>query len=337
MAKDPDIKARSRRVTAQMIADLAGVSRSAVSRAFTKGGYVEAEKRQRIYEVAAEHGYQPNALAASLQGGRSQLVAVVAGDFRNTHDSEFTFKLCTALNKSGLWPLLIASEDEASGITVEDALRFPLDAIVIRGGSMSASLVTRCSKLGIPMICYGRPLGNIEADAVFCQNAAGMRKIVDVLLARGRRNFGFVAGPPGYHSSDERRKGLLDALADAGLALRSEHQGDFNVNDGYAATLRMMDECTDIDAIVCANDASAVGALGALQSLGKNVPNDVSVTGFDDAEMARWPMFSLTTVSNPISPTVEAVVRLIERRLSDLGASSQTLEIVPEVQLRQTH
>ncbi len=101
MTNPTDNAVRPRRVTAQMVADLAGVSRSAVSRAFTEGGYVDAEKRNRIFAVAAEVGYQPNALAAGLQGGRSHLVAVVVGAIRNPHDNEFFMRLCDALNQQG--------------------------------------------------------------------------------------------------------------------------------------------------------------------------------------------------------------------------------------------
>ncbi|MEO1398208.1 MAG: LacI family DNA-binding transcriptional regulator, partial [Pseudomonadota bacterium] len=81
-----------------MVADRAGVSRSAVSRAFTTGAYVDAEKRKRILKVAEEIGYQPNALAAGLQGGRSHLVAIFAGDMRSPQDSAFVRDLVAGLN-----------------------------------------------------------------------------------------------------------------------------------------------------------------------------------------------------------------------------------------------
>lgn len=337
MGKDLDTATRLRRVTAQMVADLAGVSRSAVSRAFTDGGYVDAEKRRRIYAVAAEVGYQPNALAAGLQGGRSHLVAVVAGDMRNTHDSEFVMHLCDALNRQGLWPLLITSAQTGTGIAVEDALRYPLDALVVRGGSMSAALVNRCGKLGIPMICYGRTLDHAEADAVCCRNADGMRMAVALLLGKGRRRFAFIAGPPGFHSSDERRKGLLAALDQAGLPLAQECPGDFTVEGGYTAARQILNADPQIDAILCANDASAIGALGAARALGKDIPHALSITGFDDTAMAGWPMFDLTTVRNPVGPTVDAIVALIDKRLEAPGRPNETVHIAPELALRGTH
>lgn len=80
---DENSAKRRRRVTAQDVADAAGVSRSAVSRAFTKGAYLDAEKRENIHKIAADLGYKPNALAASLQGSRSQLVAMFVGEMRN--------------------------------------------------------------------------------------------------------------------------------------------------------------------------------------------------------------------------------------------------------------
>ncbi|WP_171133229.1 MULTISPECIES: LacI family DNA-binding transcriptional regulator [unclassified Ruegeria] len=337
MAGNSDSPVRPKRVTAQMVADLAGVSRSAVSRALNGGGYVDAQKREQIVKAAAELGYQPNALAATLQGGASRLVAVVAGDIRNLHDSNFVFRLCEGLNRQGFWPLVITGTQTASGITVEDALRFPLDAIVVRGGSMTEALVDRCGKLNIPMICYGRSIENAKADAVCCENAAGTRKATELLLAKGRKKFGFISGPQGFFSSDQRRRGLIETLDQAGLSLSFEHPGDFTVDGGFAAAQAMIASGETIDALICANDASAIGALGALRSCNIDVPSQMSVIGFDDAEMARWPMFALTTVQNPIDLMVETILDLIQRRITAPERPAKTVTVMPEILLRETH
>lgn len=326
-----------RRTTAQMVADKAGVSRSAVSRAFTEGRYVDAEKRARIYEVASELGYQPNALAASLQGGRSHLVAVIAGEVRNPHDTTLITRLCEVLNENGLWPLLVTGGKNGSSEKLDETLRFPLDALVIRGGSMSDSFVEQCAKLSIPMICYGRPLEAGNVDAVYCRNYEGMKRITSFLIGTGRRRFGYIAGPDGFYSSHERRRGMLDALQEHDLTIQAEIRSDYTVEGGYAAARQLLGTLDRPDALVCTNDATAIGALTAVRDMGINVPSDMAVTGFDDIEMSNWPMFSLTTLRNPLDQTVSALVDRVKIRLESANEPGQIVDIDPTLILRGTH
>jgi DNA-binding LacI/PurR family transcriptional regulator len=327
---------RPRRVTAQAVADVAGVSRSAVSRAFTPGAYVDAEKRKKIQKIAALMGYQPNALAAGLKGGRSHLVAVFVGNMRSTYDSEFVNRLVGQLNALNKWPILIDGSDDNDQAAIDQVMRYPLDALILRGGSMPGALVEQCSKFGVPMISCGRIVEASGVDNVCCRNAEGMRIATQVLIDRERKRFGFIAGAKCFASSDDRRAGLMEALDQAGLPLIAEEAGEFTVEAGYNASMKLL-QGHDLDALVCANDASAIGALIAARELGFDVPGALSIIGFDDIEMAGWPNLNLSTVSNPIDQAVSHVVRLLERRLSEPGRPSETLLIDPFFVPRGTH
>lgn len=327
---------RPRRVTAQAVADAAGVSRSSVSRAFTPGAYLDANKRKKIHEVATRMGYQPNALAAGLKGGRSHLVAVFVGNMRNTYDSEFVNRLVGELNALNKWPVLIDGGDARAEAAIDQVLRYPLDALILRGGSMPGELVAQCSKFGVPMISSGRIVHAPGVDNVCCKNAEGTRIAAQILVERGRRKIGYIAGASCFASSAERRSGLIIALERASLPLIAEEAGEFTVEAGYRAAMRMLKEHC-LDALVCANDASAIGALTAARELGVDVPGSLSIVGFDDIEMAGWPMFNLSTVNNPINKSVEHVIRLLERRLADPASQSETLLIDPYFVPRGTH
>lgn len=327
---------RPRRVTAQTVADAAGVSRSSVSRAFTPGAYLDANKRKKIHEVATQMGYQPNALAAGLKGGRSHLVAVFVGNMRNTYDSEFVNRMVGELNTLNKWPILIDGGGKRAEAAIDQVLRYPLDALILRGGSMPQALVTQCSKFGVPMISSGRIVDAPGVDNVCCKNAEGTRIATQALLDRGRTKFGFIAGATCFASSAERRSGVLKALDDAGFPLIAEEIGEFTVETGYRAAWTMLKAHT-LDALVCANDASAIGALSAARDLGVDVPGSLSIVGFDDIEMAKWPMFDLSTINNPINQSVEHVIRLLEQRLRDPGKKSETYLIDPYFVPRGTH
>lgn len=325
-----------RRVTAKAVADAVGVSRSAVSRAFTEGAYLDGAKRQAIREMAAKMGYQPNALAAGLQGGRSHLVAIFVGNMRSPYDSAFVGQLVRELNALNKWPVLIDGSGDRAAAAVEEVLRYPLDALILRGGSMSADIVAHCARFGIPMISSGRPVGAEGVDNVCCRNADGTRLATELLIGRGRRKFGFVTGPEEFFSTAERRDGALGALKAAGLILQGEVQSDYTVEGGHDAARALLQR-TELDALICTNDAMAIGALAAAADLNIRVPDELAVIGFDDIAMAKWPTFNLTTVRNPIEASVDAILELLERRLADPGKVSETRWVHPYVVERGTH
>ncbi|MFW2589445.1 LacI family DNA-binding transcriptional regulator [Sagittula sp. SSi028] len=327
---------RPRRVTAKTVAEAAGVSRSAVSRAFTDGSYLDAEKRKRIKQVAAELGYQPNALAAGLQAGQSGLVAIFVGNMRSTYDTEFTNHLVRALNTLNKWPILIDGSDEGAKTAMEALLRYPLDAMILRGGSMTEGIVAQCTRLGVPMISSGRPISAAHVDNVCCLNADGTAQATRVLLERGRRRIGFIGGPSGFYSSGERLRGVTETLDTTGLSLQACSHGDYTVDSGYSAARTML-AAHQIDGLICANDATAIGALTAARDMGIDVPKALSVIGFDDIGMAKWPTFNLTTVRNPIDAAVSHIVDLLERRLAQTDKPAEMRHTHPRVVLRGTH
>lgn len=336
MSKKDKRISRPRRATAQTVADLAGVSRSAVSRAFTPGAYVDSEKRRRILKVAAEAGYQPNALAAGLKGGRSNLVAVFVGNMRSPYDSAFVGELAQALSRQKKWPILIDGPEARTDQGLRELLRYPLDALILRGGSMTEEIVDKCARFGIPMISSGRPIEGPRVDNVCCRNADGMRMITDLLLGQGRRRFGYLSGPEEFYSSSRRRSGVLNALDQAGLRLVAEQPTDYSVDSGFDAAHRLL-STGRLDALICANDATAIGALSAAREMSLDVPGDVAIVGFDDIAMAKWPIFNLTTVRNPILPAVDAITGLLERRLNDPNRAEETVLIDPHIIERGTH
>lgn len=328
---------RPKRITAADVARAAGVSRSAVSRAFTQGSYLDADKRKMILAAAQTLGYRPNALAAGLQGAQSNLVAIFAGDMPNEYDKEVIAALVMGLNGAGHWPIVIGGGGDIARNAVSNVLRYPLESMILRAGSLDADIVAECGKLAIPVISSGRPLDAPGVDNVCCRHAAGVCRAVKLLHTRGRRNFGTISGPPEFYAAIDRRKGLTDTLAQLGLPLRHEEIGDFTVQGGYDATRRLLGHCPDLDSLICANDAMAIGALSAIDDSGRTVGKDISVIGFDDIAMANWPAFRLTTLRNPINALVETILGLLDRRRQDPDKPDETIFLEAELILRASH
>ncbi|WP_300062599.1 LacI family DNA-binding transcriptional regulator [uncultured Roseobacter sp.] len=328
---------RPRRVTAQDVAQAAGVSRTAVSRAFNPDSYLDPAKRERVLKTALDIGYRPNALAASLQGTRTGLVGVIAGDLGSPYDSEVLAALVASLTRADRWPLVLGGPDAVTDQAILSVLRYPLDALIIRGGSLSPEITAICEKLNIPMIFAGRIGSNPQADSVVCDNRAGTTEAVDLLLDGGRRRFGYLGGPANWSSERERLAGVVSRLAGAGLALVAHRHADYTFEGGRRAARALLDTRA-LDALICGNDAMALGALCcARHDLGLAVPDDLALVGFDDIAMARWPEYRLTTIRNPIESTVAAIVRLLEMRMAHPQRPAERVMITPTLIARATH
>ncbi len=328
---------RPRRVTAIEVARKAGVSRAAVSRAFSETAYLDAGKRELILQTAAELGYRPNALAASLQGNRTGLVAVIAGDLARQYDSAFVGELVSQLNAAGKWPIILGGPDTLTEQSVRQVLSYPLDAMIVRGGSLNAAIFDDAAQLSIPVIFSGRVVEAPLVDSVCCRNEAGARLAVETLISKGRRKIGYIGGPSDWSSENERLAGVISALQDAGLALSAKANADYSLNGGRDAARALLSD-TNVDALFCANDAMALGALSAAKAIGQHhVPNTLSIIGFDDVPLAGLPEFDLTTLRNPVKRTVAQILRLLDARLADPTRKSEVVMISPELIERGTH
>lgn len=325
------------RVTSMDVAAAARVSRSAVSRAFTPGASLAAEKRAHILAVAERLGYRPNLMARGLSGSRTGLVAVVVGAVSSPYEAWFLDALAREIRARELWPLLVqVAPGQEVEPALEHALAYQVDGAVIAAGSVSRKLAERCLAKGAPIVVVGRVLEGGGADAVCCDNRAGMALLVARLLAAGRRRIAWIGGTADTFSNTERHRGLLAELAARGLAPVAERRGDYSVDSGLAQALALLTAPEPPDALLCGNDAMALGALAAARRLGIAVPGALAVAGFDDIPAAAWEPFNLTTVANPVAETVREALRLLCLRIEGEDSPAQVVRLQPELRLRQT-
>lgn len=323
------------RVTADEVAEVAGVSRSAVSRAFTDGASIAPDKRKHILTIAASLGYRPNLIARGLTGQQTGLIALVLGNVSSPYEAWLLEHLSAAIRASGKWPLLVpaTSEDELDG-ALEHALSYQVDGAIVAAGSVSRALAERCSALGAPIVMVGRILDGGGADSVCCDNKTGMRLIVDVLMETGRRKVAWIGGKADTFSNMERFSGLVEALAAHGLEPVESRRGDYSFESGLTQALVLLTGATRPDAIVCGNDAMALGAISAVRRLKFGMPEDVAVVGFDDIPAANWEPYSLTTVQNPVEKTTEEALRLLRLRMEGNTRPFEIVRLTPKLTRR---
>ncbi len=322
---------RAGRRTSYDVAREAGVSQSAVSRAFRPGAPVAEATRQRILAAADRLGYRPNAIAASLITRRSHLVAVLISELTNLHYPEVLVELTRRLSTRDMRVLLFALSSEGEVDAVLDQVwRYRVDG-VIAAARLSAGQLAAVQAAGVPLVLFNREAPDGLGDSVCCAFAQGEARLVDALVAAGHRRFGLIAGPADSSVGEARMAGAIDRLAQAGLAPLGLERGDFGHASGRACARKLV-EAHGVDAIIAANDGMALGALDALRSdLGLRVPEQISVVGFDGVGPAAWPAYALTTMRQPIGAMAEAAVDLLMARIAEPGRAAEQRRFAGEL------
>ncbi len=306
---------------AQDVADLAQVSQSAVSRTFTPGASVSEETRRKVLAAAQKLGYRPNALARSLITRRSRIVALVMSYLENQFYPLVIERLSQKLQKEGYHVLMfIAEVDEAADGVLAEILQYQVDGIVMASAMLSSNVARSCAEVGVPVVQFNRVsiLGGLARHAsssVTSDNYAGGQLVARLLVDRGYRRFGFLAGLEDSSTSIERERGYRDALTELGHDIACREVGHYDFDLAQAAVRRMF-AADPPDALFAGNDHMAIAALDVLrQELGLRVPEDVAVVGFDDVPQAAWGAYRLTTVRQQVEPMVDATVALLREQM----------------------
>ncbi|MFT4064092.1 LacI family DNA-binding transcriptional regulator [Paraburkholderia sp.] len=327
----------AQRATSYDVAIAAGVSQSTVSRCFQPDSPISPDTRAHVLAIAAKLGYRPNALARSLILGRSNVVGVIVTRYTLRYNPELVYALGEALSMQGVKLLLIAVDgDDAVHAALHDALEFPLDGL-IACATMSQEDIANFRQHGVPVVFMNRCMTLDGVDCVATDNLAATRQIADALHRARHRRFVCIGGPHGAPVSEERVSGFVGRLRELGVTDIVTIVSDFSYNGGRAAILDHVAKSKDeIEAVFCANDQLALGALDACRfDLELAVPDDISIVGFDDVAEASRPAYQLTTVHQQVEELAAQAVRLLSERLARPNIKSRTI-LVPGVLIRRT-
>lgn len=318
-------------VTSIDVARRAGVSQSAVSRAFAKGptqSGVSEEARQKIMRAARELGYRPNALARSLITQRSRIVGVLFSYLDNPFYANALELLCHRLQAKGYHALVFMMPDTLAGVeeTVSEILQFQVDGLVTASVELSSGVCDDCRERGVPVVMLNRIQDDTRLSSATTDNVGGGRLVARHLVAGGHRRVALIAGWEGASTSRDREWGFRAELESHGVALFARGVGHFDLARTAEAVRAMFAGPAPErpDGLFVINDYMAVRALDVLRfELGLKVPEDVSVVGFDDTAMAALPTYSLSTVRQPVERMVDAALRLLFERLENPGAEPE--------------
>jgi LacI family gluconate utilization system Gnt-I transcriptional repressor len=324
------------------IARLAGVSPMTVSRAFKRDGSVSGTTREAVLKAADEAGYVFDATASNLRSQRTDFVAVTIPSINNANFAETLRGLTDGLQDRGLQILLgytdydIIEEERLIG----QLLRRRPEAIVVTGGRHTPAARRMLQMAGIPVIetwdLPEAPIGHV----VGFSNAAAVKGMVDHFVAQGLRRIAFIGGDADRDTrGTDRREGFVAAMRAHRLdpsRLIAAGAPPISMREGAAAMGRLLDRLPDTQAVICVSDLSAFGALAECQRRGVAVPEQISIAGFGDYEIAEVSVPALTTI-NPFPRLIGArAAELILKVLDGQQTGPAVVRIVPDLLIRQS-
>jgi DNA-binding LacI/PurR family transcriptional regulator len=314
----------SSRATSYDVANHAGVSQSAVSRCFKQGASVAPRTREKILASARALNYYPNAIAQSLITKRSNLVAIIISNLTNLYYPEVLAELTQRLSVQGIRVLLfsLASESDVDDV-LDQVWRYRVDGAIV-AARLDPSQLAAFADRGVPIVLYNRIGEGMPVASVCCDSVSGQNALVEGLVEDGRQVFGIIAGPADSYVGEERvnaAKRRLHQLGREALMVRGNY--DYaSGNTGLRELMRITGR--KLDALICANDLMAIGAIDSARSnFGIDVPGDLSVVGFDGVGPATWLAYQVTTVRQPVRRMTEAAVAMLIERIENPDISPE--------------
>ncbi len=327
----------SREPTITTIAHRAGVSIASVSRVLN-GLPTRQETVRRVLAAAEELGYVPNSVARSLKSRRTNQVAFAMADIGNPTYLAMVREIQRVLKAAGYRLVLHSTDaDAADELDVLRALgeRY-VDGLIMSPLRVTTEHLKAIRAARAPVVIIGSLPDGTGADNVRTDSRTGVRLAVKHLYALGRRRIGLLNGPLDTVPGSARGAAYADALVALGLPYDETltEVGDFYRAEGAAAARRLLARAGDLDALMCANDLIALGALDVLREQGRRVPEDVAVVGMDDTDLATvtWP--ALTSVSLGSAERGRAAAELLLDRLADGDRAARVVTVAPRLVVR---
>jgi DNA-binding LacI/PurR family transcriptional regulator len=332
------------RVTLQMVAQLARVSRATASRALTGNPRVSPDARRAVERAAQKLGYVPNQAGRALATGRSDAVALVIFEpTRNIFGDPFFPRLVQGIDDvlaQRERQLVLLAPHAGSDI---DLLERYLAAGNSEGVLMvslhgSHPLPSRLAARHIPVVFGGRPPQPDRFSFVDVDNLGGAYAAVSHLAEGGRRVIATITGPQDMPAGYDRLVGWRSALEATEIAAVDDlvESGDFTRDGAARATRRLLRRRPDLDALFVASDTMARGALEVLTEAGRRVPEDVAVVGFDDDPTAAAATPPLSSVRQPIEEMGQEMARLLLDVIADPHHARRQVLLSTQLQVRQS-
>jgi LacI family transcriptional regulator len=305
--------------TVNDVARNAGVSPITVSRVINNSGYISQTTRDKVEKAIKELGYVPNSLARGLRSKKTNTLALIVTDITNPYFTLMARGVEDVAGASG-YTVIYCNTDESMSKEEKYAnilAQRQVDGVLLVPAGGNANTVKFLQANGVVVVVLDRRVLEVETDFVCSDSKTGANRLVKLLIGLKHQRIAMITGPKNVSTSFERVSGYEQALTEAGLRKNVQvYYGAFNQKSGYELTKQAMQRSPAPTAILGANNFIMIGIIKALNDLGLNVPDDVSVVGFDDLPESMLVRPFLTVAAQPAYKMGEMAANLLLKRIS---------------------
>ncbi|NVJ50001.1 MAG: LacI family DNA-binding transcriptional regulator [Gammaproteobacteria bacterium] len=327
--------------TIKDVSDLAGVSQATVSRVLNGTTRVDDDKKRRVLEAIKQLGYRPNAHAKSLASNRSNSIGMVVSELAGPYFGEMMAGAEAIIRRNDKQMLIAsshASESEEREV-IDFLLSCRCDALILHAETLSDAELVKIHQQGTVLVLLNRYIPAIAEQCFVLDNELGGFIQTEHMIQQGRRRVACILGPQWKHDAKERFEGYLRALKQYQLPFDPELvvEGDFQESGGYAGVKKLIARGARFDALVCANDEMALGAMDALSEQGVAIPEQVAVIGFDDIAYANYVTPKLSSIHFPVRQIAADAAWLVMQSVYKMEPPEEIVQqVMPKLVTRQS-
>jgi LacI family transcriptional regulator len=321
------------------VAKLAGVSVSTVSRVLNGRKTVNDQLRAKVEKAVSTLTYKPNSVARSLASNRSDSIGILVSELNTPFFGEMLRAIELTLRTANKHVIItVGHNDLAQELDgVDFLIGRNCDALIMHVEAVTEEMLLKIDKENIPVALVNRVVPGLEASCVSLDNEMGGFLATSHLIQQGHTKIAYIAGPVDKVDANERLAGHKKAMKEAGLEYDPYlfYQGGYFEFDGINGLTELIDKGAEFSALVCANDWMASGAITCARDMGLNLPDDLSIIGFDNDLFAHHLYPKLTTLHNPIYDMGEMAAKYILNKVYKQKNEVQNL-FAPELVVRHS-
>ncbi len=311
--------------TMKDIAKYTGLGLATIS-SYLNGGNVRDENRKKIEEAIRELKFEVNEVARGLKTNRTKTIGVVIPELNNKFCADIITAMEDILRNHGYGTIVCdcRTNKELERQAVDFLYRKRVDGIINMPVNSDGSHLMSFYKSQKPIVLIDRKINGIDCDYVLVDNLDAVRKAINRLIENGHRRIGMIGGPEDVFTAQERLLGYKLALMEAGIVPEEgliEH-GDYTINGGVHCLKELVKRNQDMTAVFVANYEMTMGAVIGINELGINIPEELSLIGFDNAEFARAYNPRLMIVTQPMEEIGKSIAELILNRLNETASNT---------------
>lgn len=301
---------------------------------------VSENSRVRVLTAIEVLGYQPNASARGLAANTTHTIALVFPKLSGPFFSALIHGAETEASRSNYHLLIFGASGEspAGSHQTLGMLTSKVDGLILASPVLSRAYFEDVKRYELPVVVLGEEPAGRRVDSLQPDNVGGAEMIVRHLIQHGYRRIAMIKGPADQMHANQRELGFRKALQGHKIACLEELMipGAFTENSGYATMSQLLRQAPVPQAVFCANDQMAIGAMAAIHDLGLRVPQDIALAGFDDIETARYLKPPLTTVQQDMFGQGQLAVRMLLARVNGTESPVETKTLSTSMMIRRS-